>query len=306
MTRTATATSTCTVGNFGPGFDVLSLALDRRGDSVTLTVAERDEVVVRGLGATSIPSEFERNAASAAVAFLREALGVEERYRVNVEKAVPPGSGLGSSASSAAAGALAFHRLHRGDARLTRGLLLEAGAAGERAAAGDHRDDVAAALFGGLALVSPRPGPVLRVEPPAHLRLAVARPHVVLETRRMRAVLPPAVPRADVVHNLAMVARLVDACHRGDVPAIGRAMDDRVAVPHRAPLVPHYADAREAALAAGAHGYCISGSGPAQFAVCDSPALAERVLAAMTDVYRKADVGCDGFVAGPSLGRWDE
>ena len=301
MLRSATAASTCTMGNFGPGFDVLSLALDRPGDVVTVAAAARDEVRVTG-SAEGVPARFEENCASVAAAHLRDALGLTEPLLVTVEKRVPRGSGLGSSASSSAAGALAMRALHP-EAVVTNEMLLEAAAAGERVAAGDHRDDVAAALFGGLALVSPRPGPVLRLDPPRHLRLAVALPRLVLETRRMRAVLPKDVPRADVVHNLAMVARLVDAVHRGDVPAMGRAMDDRVAVPYRAPLVPRYAEAREAALAAGAYGHCLSGSGPAQFAVCDSDALAERALAAMLEVYRKADVAAEGFVAAAAPGR---
>lgn len=299
MRRAVTVEAPCTCGNFGPGFDVFSLALARRGDRVTLAEADADEVRVTGVGADRLPRDFATNAAAVAVDHLRRALGLETRHRLDLDKGAPPGSGLGSSASSAAAGALAFRHLHR-DLDVPRDVLLEAAVAGERAAAGDHRDDVSAALFGGLAVVPPRPAMPFRLEPPRALRLAYALPAVALETKRMRAVLPPAWPRADVVFNLSQVARMVDAVHRGDVAAIGRAVEDRLAAPYRAPFVPAFEDARHAAREAGAFGFALSGSGPAVFAVADSDARARDAMRAMLDALGAAGVKAEGFVTGPS------
>lgn len=287
------ASAPCTVGNFGPGFDVLSLALARPGDTVTLAHAERDRLVTEGPGSADVPAEWKANCATRALDHLRAATGHAGALGVRVVKGVPPGSGLGSSASSAAAAVKAFARLHPG--AVDTGLALDAAAEGEAAASPGHRDDVAAALFGGLALVGPGARDARRVPTPPDLRLAVARPHVALETRRMRALVPREPPLDAVVANLSAVARLVDACHRADVAALGRAVDDdRLARPARGPHVPGFEAAREAALAAGAHGCCISGSGPASLAVCAAGTEA-RVLDAMAGVYARLGVACDAF-----------
>lgn len=289
----ATATAPCTVGNFGPGFDVLSLALARPGDTVTLAHAASDRLVTDGPGAEDVPAEWKANCATRALDLLRAVTGLDAPLDVRVTKGVPPGSGLGSSASSAAAAVKAFAALNPG--AVDGALAIDAAAEGEAAASPGHRDDVAAALFGGLALVGPGPRDVRRLPTPPHLRLAVVRPHVALETRRMRALVPREPPLANVIANLSAVARLVDACHRGDVPALGRAVDDdRLARPARGPHVPGFEAARDAALAAGAHGYCISGSGPASLAVC-SAGSEDAVLRAASAVYRDAGIACDAF-----------
>ena len=296
----ATAHAPCTVGNFGPGFDVLSLALGRRGDRVTIEVADTDHIETTGPGAHEIPTDWKANCATRAIDHLREHTGVDEALAVSVLKGVPPGSGLGSSASSAAAAVRAFARLFPG-ANIDPGLALDAAAAGEAAASPGHRDDVGAALFGGLVIVGPAAREFRIVRTPAALRLAVVRPDVKLETRRMRKVLPAAIPIADVVANLGAVARLVDACHRDDVRDLGRAVDDdHIARPARSPHVPGFVEARDAALKAGGHGCCISGSGPASLAVCTAGSE-PRVLEAMLGAYRHLRVAAEGFVCGVNV-----
>lgn len=300
MPRTGSPTieAPATCGNFGPGFDVFSLAVDRRGDRVRVSEADADEVRNAGIGAASLTTDFARNCASAAASFLRQATGVRASLRVEVDKGIPPGSGMGSSASSSAAGALAFYHAFKSEAKITPAMLLDAASAGERAGAGgDHRDDVAAALFGGLQLVPPAPWLPRRLEPPRAMWLAYALPEVVLETRRMRAVLPSDWPRSDVVFNLHQVARLVDAVHRGDVAAIGHALEDRLAVPHRSPFVPGFDAARNAALAVGGLGFSLSGSGPACFAVAASAETARAASGAMAEAFRAAGVAAEGFTA---------
>src|SRR5581483_2668026 len=181
---------------------------------------------------------------------------------VVIEKGMPPGSGLGSSASSNAAAVRAFARLT--GAKLTPLEALDAAAAGEALASGSsHKDDVAAARFGGLTIVGGPPSEaVIRLRPPP-LNLVVARPEVDLPTREMRRLIPESLPKSDVVANLSNVARIVHACHANDPAMLCRALDDRVSRPYRAPRVPLFEDARRAAMDAGAQGFLLSGSGPA-------------------------------------------
>ncbi len=83
-------------------------------------------------------------------------------------------------------------------------------------------------------------------------------------TRDARAVLPATVAHGDASAQAAELAFLLQALLAGDWTAAGRhLMRDRLAEPHRAPLVPVYDAVRQAALDAGAAGVALSGSGPA-------------------------------------------
>lgn len=294
----AEAEAPCTVGNFGPGFDVFSLALARRGDRVWLRKGDADKVTVRGPGAERVPTEWARNSACASLDHLRALTGRRDPLEVVIEKGMPPGSGLGSSASSNAAAVRAFARLFA--AKLTPLEALEAAAAGEAVASGStHRDDVAAALFGGLTVVGGEgPDAVIRLRPPA-LHLVVARPEVELPTREMRRLIPDALPKADVVRNLSNVARIVHACHADDAALLCRALDDRISRPYRAPRVPLYDVARDAALAAGAQGFLLSGSGPAMIAALPATLDARPVETAMRDAFLKGGVDAEIFTTAP-------
>lgn len=291
------ADAACTVGNFGPGFDVLSLALARRGDTVSVETAEADSVTVRGVAADRIPTEWSRNSACAAIDDLRRRTGITTPLAVMIDKGVPPGSGLGSSASSNAAAVRAFARCFR----LTlsaRDALMAAGA-GEAVATGTaHLDDVAAALFGGLTIVGGTTDAVVRLRPPP-VHLVVARPDVELPTKEMRKLIPDSFPKRDVVANLSNVARIVAACHHQDAGMLCRALDDNVSRPYRAPKVPLWEEARRAALDAGAVGFLLSGSGPAMIAAMPEQKDPMMVQMRLRDVFAKGNVECEVFLTRP-------
>lgn len=293
----ASADAPCTVGNFGPGFDVLSLALARRGDTVSVETAEKDSVTVRGAGSDRVPTEWAKNSACAAIDELRRRTGSTTPLAVMIDKGVPPGSGLGSSASSNAAAVRAFAKCFR----LTlsaRDALMAAGA-GEAVASGSaHLDDVAAALFGGLTIVGGTTDPVVRMRPPP-LHLVIARPELDLPTREMRRLIPDAYPRRDVIENLSNVARIVAACHHQDGAMLCRALDDNLSRPYRAPKVPLWDDARQAALNAGAVGFLLSGSGPAMIAAMPTNKDPMRVDMALKELFAKKGVAAEVMITRP-------
>ncbi|HYD53148.1 MAG TPA: hypothetical protein VEA99_10990, partial [Gemmatimonadaceae bacterium] len=109
--------------------------------------------------------------------------------------------------------------------------------------------------------------------------------------------LPADVPRAVAIHQMAQVAAIVAACAAGDLALLGRAMEDRLAEPARAPLLPGFVEAKRAALDAGALGAGISGAGPTMFALVDGDAAGERVAAAVTAAYASLGIACSARVA---------
>jgi homoserine kinase len=298
----ATVHAPATIGNCGPGFDALSLALHDAGDVVTLRHSDADTLEVTGPGAGDIPTLWAQNVVGPTLDALRARTGANAPLAVRIEKARPGGSGLGSSASSAGGAALAFHRLYPPE-DLTEHDLWEAAYAGERLAGGGNPDDVAAVVLGGLAILR-RAGESLaitRVAPPHRLRVGVAVPALALETTKMREVLPESWPRAAVVANLGNTAAIVDACHRGDAAAMGACLDDRLALPARKRFVPFFDKARSAALAAGAHGVCLAGSGPAIAAFCSDDKAASSAAAAMAEAVMEFGIAAEHFVTRPEM-----
>jgi homoserine kinase len=125
----------------------------------------------------------------------------------------------------------------------------------------------------------------VRLPVPAGLRVVVSHPGQRLRTAEGRAVLPREVPRDLAVFQAAQVAGMVLALATGDLDLLRRSLDDRIAEPARAPLLPGFVAAKQAALAAGALGCSISGSGPTAFAFAADDAAGRRIADAMIAAY---------------------
>jgi len=138
----------------------------------------------------------------------------------------------------------------------------------------------------------PSPPDIIRLPVPAGLTAVVVHPDLEIETARARAMLGDQVPLPDAIRQWANLGALVDGLHRGDFDQISRALEDTIAEPRRAPLVPGLSAIKRAAVDAGALGCSLSGSGPSLFALCRDAATAERVAAVMTSAVA-AEIGGD-------------
>lgn len=288
------------IGNFGPGLDVLGCALTGARDQVIAEWSQTAGITIIDAGHPQLPTDPAKNTASiAAAAVMRVATtrGVRVSHpgiAITIKKGLPLSGGQGGSAASAVAGAVAANALiWPVGSGLTQNELLTCALEGEEAVAGRHLDNIAPSLLGGIVLVrSLDPIEVVKIPAPEGLRIVLATPAQQLTTTRARSVLPVEVPRSIVVHQLAQVAAIVSACHSGDLALLGRAMDDRIAEPARTPLLPGFADAKVAAIDAGALGVSISGAGPTAFALCDSEATASKIAQAMQSAYARAGLDC--------------
>ncbi|MCA8941893.1 MAG: homoserine kinase [Planctomycetes bacterium] len=287
-----------TVANLGPGFDVLGLALEGHGDRVTarLLTGERPGVRIVDVRGADLPLDPDRNTAGVAAQETLRAADVSVAIELELDKGLPIGSGLGSSAASAAAAAWAVNLLL--GAPLRKVQLIDPCVAAEGVVAGRHADNVAPALLGGLILVrNIDPLDLVRLPVPPGLLLVAATPAFELPTQRAREALPREVPLVSMVRNSANLAAFVSACYSGDLGLLSRSLDDAVAAPARAALVPGAAAAIVAANGAGALGASISGAGPTVFALCHSRVTATRVAQAMVDAFAAAGLDAEPLVS---------
>ncbi len=293
-----TAFAPATTSNLGPGFDVLGLALDGPGDTVTATLSPTPGVRIVSIAGDggALPLDPQQHtaavAAAATLALAAVALGVE----LELSKGLPIGSGLGSSAASAAAAAFATNLLIGGPLRKRE--LIEPCLDAEAVVAGRHADNVAPALLGGLIL-GRRTDPLdlIRLPVPPGLWVGLVTPAFELQTRVARAALPEAIELAAMVRQSADLAALVSACHTGDLALLSRCVVDEVVAPRRAALIPGCGEVIAAAERAGALGSTVSGAGPTVLALCRSRSNAIEVTAAMAAAFEASGLSSTSFVS---------
>lgn len=270
------------IGNVGPGFDVLGLAIEGLGDRVTVELTEGEARIdaITGVDAGHVPLDPQRNAAAiAAIAWLR-AHGDARNPIVTIDKGLPLSGGLGGSAASSVAGAFAAALAMGSEAAPNE--LAAAALQGEMMVAGEHLDNIAPSILGGLALSrSVRPIDIIALTVLADWRLALVTPDVRIQTKAAREVLPSTSGRAVWVQQMANTAGVVHAFATGDGELLRRALDDRYAEPRRAALIPHFNAVKRAATDSGAFACTISGSGPTLVAICEDDDAARRVAEAM-------------------------
>jgi len=287
--RVVTAFSPATVSNVACGFDVLGFPMEEPGDTVSVRFSatpgvQIDDVLNDG---GRIPREPGRNTASVAARAMLEMLGETRGVALTIRKGLPLSSGLGGSAASAAAAVVAVNGLVGGNA--TTDQLVDAALIGEGLGQGGaHPDNIAPAICGGFVLVRhPHPPDIIRLPVPNGLTCVVIHPDLEIETAKARALLGTTVSLKDAITQWANLGALVHALHTSDFDLLARALEDSVAEPKRAPLIPGLANIKKAAIEAGALGSSISGSGPSIFALCRGRTTADRVAAAMTAAVAK-------------------
>ncbi|MGY0505024.1 homoserine kinase [Luteimonas sp. e5] len=305
MSRTsATAFAPASVGNIGIGFDLLGHSIDGPRDVASVRRIEAPQVVIEAIdgdspGIERIPLQASRNTAGQALLALREALALPFGFALHLHKGIPLGSGLGGSAASCVAALVAANALI--DQPLSREALYPHALAGESVASGSvHGDNVGPMLLGGVAMTTRER--LIALPSPPGWHAVVVHPDQVLETRASRAVLEPPYPLADVVAQTTHLALFLHGLREGDATLVAEGLNDVLVEPRRAPLIPRFAEVKQAALQHGAIGASISGGGPSVFAWFATRAAAEAAAPAMRAAFTDGGIHAHAHVspvAGP-------
>jgi homoserine kinase len=296
MPKTVKIFSPATVANVACGFDVLGFALNSPGDEISMALSGSGSVELRDETPYRLPLSPEKNVTAVALQSMLDALQSKQGFTVTFLSKIMPGSGIGSSAASAAAGVFGANELL--GRPLTRRQLVEFAMQGERAASGTaHADNVAPALMGGFTLVrSCAPLDVISIPSPP-IFAAVAHPQIEVRTSDSRKILRHEVPIKKAVEQWGNVAGLVAGLFTGDYDLIGRSLHDVIVEPVRALLIPEFYAIKQAALDAGALGCSISGSGPSIFTLSRDEATAQKVAQAMRYGFDRVGVESHAFVS---------
>ena len=292
-----TVRTPATSANLGPGFDSLGLALqlyNRFEVEEWHGSPQHPLIEIEGALGTELSTESD-NLFFRAFALLFERRQVElPAVRIRMSISIPPGCGLGSSATAVVGGLVAANEwLRPQQLAVPKEELLDMAVEAE---AGNHPDNVAPALLGGLVATTNVAGKIHAIKTPFpnDLRAVIFTPSFPMDTVEGRKLLPATYSKADVTFNTGRVALLLTALQTGRYELIGEAMQDRLHQPYRQALFPTMPDIIDAAVIAGAHGACLSGGGSSLIALTSSHF--REVLQAMQQTAHAAGIDGTGMV----------
>ncbi|MDN3618528.1 homoserine kinase [Polaribacter undariae] len=286
-----------TVANVSCGFDSLGFAVDAIGDEMTFTKTTEKGVKITNITGANLTYNVDENAASAVVKKILIEANADFGIELTIHKGFSPGSGLGSSAASAAGAAFGANQLLGNiysDLELTKFAMF-----GEEVACGTPiADNVSAAIYGGFVLVrSYSPLEIIKLPVPSELRVVAIHPQVEVKTKDAREVLPTEIALKDAVTQWANVGGLISGLYSDNYELISNSLVDIIVEPHRKKLIPHFDDVKNAAIKAGALGAGISGSGPTIFALCKGDEIAKDVYKSIEESYKNTGIDFEMFIS---------
>jgi homoserine kinase len=289
--------SPATVANLSCGFDVLGLCLEGIGDEMIIRKSERKGLRITKITGADLPYEAEKNVAGVAgLAFLKQ-LDLEFGIEMELHKKIRAGSGIGSSAASAAGAVVGINEL-LGNPFLRQDLISFAMEGEFLASKSYHADNVAPAILGGFTLVrSYEPLEVIKMPSPSELYVTIIHPQIEIKTAEARSILPIEIPLKKAVTQWGNLGGFIAGLYTEDYDLIGRSLVDVVAEPYRKNLIPAFDNVRTASLESGALGFGISGSGPSLFALSRGEETAKKVAQTMKTIYQKSEIDFEVYVS---------
>lgn len=286
------------IGNVSVGFDVLGAAVSPidgtlLGDCVSVEAADEFSLHNEGSFVSKLPADPKENIVYQCWDRFCEAIGKRVPVAMTLEKNMPIGSGLGSSACSVVAGLMAMNEFCGKPLNDTE-LLALMGELEGRISGSVHYDNVAPCFLGGMQLMLEENGIISQAVPGFDDWLWVmAYPGIKVSTAEARAILPAQYRKEDIIRHGRYLGGFIHACHTQQPELAAKLMQDVIAEPYRTRLLPGFAEAREAAADIGALACGISGSGPTLFAVCNQLDTAQRMADWLRQNYLQND---EGFV----------
>jgi homoserine kinase len=284
-----------TVANLVCGFDILGLALNAPYDIMKLRLLDEPTVVIRNKDNFNLPTEPEKNVAGVVLLSMMERIEKKIGFEIEIEKHIKPGSGIGSSAASAAGAAVAANHL-LGNIFSTDDLVQFA-MNGEKLASGvKHADNIAPCILGGVSLIRCiHPLDIVSISSP-DLFVTVVHPQIEVRTSDARQILRQQILLKDAIRQWGNIAGLVTGFLKNDLDLIGRSLEDVIIEPVRSILIPGFDDVKSKCKEAGALGGGISGSGPSVFMLSKDESTAKEVESVMKDVYNKIGIDYNTYV----------
>lgn len=279
-----------TVANICCGFDVLGLCLSTIGDEMIIHKTTEKGIRITKITGADLPFETEKNVAGIAALALLNEVETDFGFEIEIHKKINAGSGIGSSAASAAGAVFGINELLGNP--FSRKELVRFAMKGEALASGsEHADNVAPSLLGGFTLVRGyNPLDIIKIESPEELYVTVIHPQIELKTSEMRAVLKPEISLKSAITQWGNLGGLIAGLYTNDYELIKRSLHDEIIEPLRSPFIPNFDLVKKVALENNALGCGISGSGPSIFTLSKGIEISNKVAIGMKNIFSKTNI----------------
>ncbi|WP_312286262.1 homoserine kinase [Chryseobacterium gleum] len=278
-----------TVANLVCGFDILGMAVHEPYDEMEFRLLDTPDIIIKHTDAFGLPEEPSGNVAGIVLLKIQEYFNMKTGFEVIIHKHIKPGSGLGSSAASAAGAAFGANLLLGN--KLSKEEMVHFAMFGEELASGvRHADNIAPCIYGGITLVkSTNPIDIIPLNSP-DLFVTAVHPQVEVKTSDARQILKKNITLKSAVEQWGNIAGLIAGIEKNDIPLIGRSLNDVIVEPIRSILIPKFDHIKEMSLQLGALGGGISGSGPSIFMLAEKKETAEKMAQMMKSVYDEIEI----------------
>ena len=289
--------SPATVANVNCGFDVLGFALEGLGDEMVLRKVDKKGIFITKIIGADLPLEAKENVVGVAGLAMLEYLDLNYGFEVEIHKKIRLGSGVGSSAASAAGIVYGINQFL--EEPLSNLELTKLGMKGEAIASGnEHADNVAPCLYGGFTLITGyNPLTIVPLPFPDDLFVTIIHPHIEIKTKEARQLLPKQVELSSAIQQTGNLAGLVAGLFLKDYKLIGESTKDVLIEPARKALIPHFDLLKEAALKMGGIAFGISGSGPSMFTLSKGRETAKNVEVELLSILKEKGLETDSYVS---------
>lgn len=284
-----------TVANLVCGFDVLGMCLDTPNDTMSVKLLDEKKITITSSDGYPLPTDPAQNTAGAPLIEMLNELDQNIGFEVVIEKNIKPGSGIGSSAASAAGAVVAANHL-LGNIFSNEDLVRFA-MFGEKVASGvKHADNIAPCIYGGITLIrSIFPLDIITIPAP-DFYITVVHPQIEVRTSDARQILRKEVLLKDAIKQWGNIAGLVAGFLKNDLDLVGRSLEDVIIEPVRSILIPGFDEVKSRCKQVGALGGGISGSGPSIFMVSSNIEIANAVDAEMKQVFTRIGIDHHTYV----------
>ena len=293
--RTIKVQAPATVANLVCGFDILGMCLHKPYDIMEVNLLDEKKVIIRSADGYNLPENPAENTAGAPLIEMLNEIEENIGFEVIIHKHIKPGSGIGSSAASAAGATVAANLLL--DGRFNNEDLVRFAMFGEKVATGvKHADNIAPCIYGGITLIrSIFPLDIISIPAP-DLYVTVVHPQIEVKTADARQILRKEVLLKDAIKQWGNIAGLVAGFMKNDRSLIGRSLEDVIIEPVRSILIPGFDEVKQKSKEAGALGGGISGSGPSIFMLSETESTAIAVENVMTEIYQRIGIPYHSYV----------
>ena len=284
-----------TIANLVCGFDILGLCLNEPYDIMEVQLLDEKKIIIHSADGYPLPLDPAQNTAGAPLIEMINELDGNIGFEVTIHKKIKPGSGIGSSAASAAGAVVAANYL-LGNV-FSKIDLVRFAMFGEKVASGvKHADNIAPCIYGGITLIRSIHPLDIVVIPVPELYVTVVHPQIEVRTKDARQILRKEVLLKDAIKQWGNIAGLVAGFMKNDLDLVGRSLEDVIIEPVRSILIPGFDEVKKRCKEAGALGGGISGSGPSLFMLSKEKTTAVQVENVMKEIYERIGLAYHSYV----------